>query len=156
MSPVVVAHMFLVHTGQGTVTSWYLRGKDCTWYILGVPKSVYQAHTSLCRSRFIIMIVYRYSDHTQATMIAWYIPVLVHWRRMMIPIWTLGTNPFPKPIENVALSAKWNVQIWNRLRDCYSRLYTGTLKSGCLQSSNFRRLKINLKSSGCDLLLEHF
>ncbi len=47
-----------------------------------------------------------------------------------------------KPIENVALSAKWNVHIWIRLRDCYSRLYTGTLKSPadgrCLQRSNFR------------------
>ncbi len=40
-------------------------------------------------------------------------------------------NPLQKPIENVALSAKWNVHIWNRLtgRDCYSRLYTGTLKT---------------------------
>ena len=32
-----------------------------------------------------------------------------------------------KTIENDALSAKWNVHIWNRLRKCYSRLYTGTL-----------------------------
>ncbi len=37
-----------------------------------------------------------------------------------------------------------------------SRLYTGTLKTPGLQRSNFRRLKINLKSSGGDLLLEHF
>ena len=35
-----------------------------------------------------------------------------------------------------------------------SRLYTGTLKRCPLQRSNFRRLKINLKSSGCDLLLD--
>ncbi len=51
-------------------------------------------------------------------------------------------HPCPKPDENDALSAKWNVQIWTRLRDCSSRLYTGTLKSGCLQRSNFGRLKI--------------
>ncbi len=31
-------------------------------------------------------------------------------------------NPYQKPIENVALSAKWNVQIWNRLWKCSSRL----------------------------------
>ncbi len=67
-------------------------------------------------------------------------------------------NPFPKPIEYVASSAKWNVHIWNRLWKCSSRLYAGTLtrKTPGLQRSNFRRLKINLKSSGGDLLLEHF
>ncbi len=56
-------------------------------------------------------------------------------------------NPFPKPIENVALSAsaKWNVHIWNRLRECYSSLYTGKLKIPCPQRSNFRRLKLHLK-----------
>ncbi len=69
---------------------------------------------------------------------------------------TLCSNPFPKPIENVVFSAKWNVHIWNRLRKCFSWLYTGTLKRYPLQSSNFRRLKINLESSCCDLLLEHF
>ncbi len=37
--------------------------------------------------------------------------------------WTC--NPFQKPIENVALSAKWNVHIWNRLWNCSGRLYTG-------------------------------
>ncbi len=65
-------------------------------------------------------------------------------------------DPFQKPIENDALSAKWSVHIWNRLWKCSSRLYTGTLKTPLLQRSNFRRLKISLKSSDCDLLLEHF
>ncbi len=54
-------------------------------------------------------------------------------------------NPFQKPIENDALSAKWNVHIWNRLWKCSSRLYAGTLKTPGLQRSNFRRLKINQK-----------
>ncbi len=56
-----------------------------------------------------------------------------------------AANPFQKPIENVALSANWNVHIWNWLRECYSRLYTGTQKRCPLQSSNFRWLKIQLK-----------
>ncbi len=54
-------------------------------------------------------------------------------------------QPVPKPIENVALSAKWNVHIWNRLRKCSSRLYTRTLKTPRLQRSNFRRFKFQLK-----------
>ncbi len=58
---------------------------------------------------------------------------------------TFPDNPFQKPIQNVVLGANWNVHIWNRLRDCYSRLYTGTLKSGCLQCSTFQRLKFQLK-----------
>ncbi len=51
-----------------------------------------------------------------------------------------SSNPFPnESIEVAALGAKWKVhiQVWNRLRDCCSRLYSGTL-----QHSNFRRLKI--------------
>ncbi len=49
-----------------------------------------------------------------------------------IPCVSLHVKPFPKPIENVALSAKWNVHIWNRLRKCSSRLYTGTLKTSAV------------------------
>ncbi len=64
---------------------------------------------------------------------------------LCIPLPCMPVNPFPKPIENVALSAKWNVHIWNRLWKCSSRLYTGTLKTPGLQRSNFRRLKIQLK-----------
>ncbi len=83
----------------------------------------------------------RLKVHTLELQVVWYVPV---------------RNPFPKPIENVVLGAKWNVHIWNRLRDRYSRLYTGTLKSGCLQRSNIRELRISLKSSGCYMLLAHF
>jgi hypothetical protein len=45
----------------------------------------------------------------------------------LMPVYTLIVivNPLLKPIENDALSAKWNVHIWNRLGECYSRLYTG-------------------------------
>ncbi len=60
-----------------------------------------------------------------------------------------SSNPSQKPIENDALSAKWNAHIWNRLRECYSSssLYTGTLKTPGPQrsSSNFWRLKFQLK-----------
>ncbi len=64
--------------------------------------------------------------------------------------WVYGStqvfdNPFQKPIENVVFSAKWNVHIWNRLRECYSSLYTGMLKTPGPQRSNFRRLKFQLK-----------
>ncbi len=45
-----------------------------------------------------------------------------------VPVCT-SINPFPKPIENDVLSAKWNVHIWSRLWKCFSRLYTGTLKT---------------------------
>ena len=54
-------------------------------------------------------------------------------------------NPFQKPIKNVALSAKWNVHIWNRLRECYSSFYAETLKTPGPQRSIFRRLKFQLK-----------
>ncbi len=68
------------------------------------------------------------------------------WKRVFqIVNFQVCTNPFPKPIKNVALSAKWNVHIWNQLRECYSSLYTGTLKTPGPQRSNFRRLKFQLK-----------
>ncbi len=56
-------------------------------------------------------------------------------------------NPFQKPIENFALSAKWNVHIWNRLRECYSSLYAGTLRTNGSLRSKFRlgRLKFQLE-----------
>ena len=55
-----------------------------------------------------------------------------------------STQPVSKADWKCWVSAKWNSHIWNRLRDCYSRLYTGTLKRDPVQSSNFRRLKINI------------
>ncbi len=67
---------------------------------------------------------------------AWYI----HWHGH-------GINPYQNPNEIVAWSAEWKVHIWNWLRECHSRLYTGTLKTPGLQRSNFRRLKIKLKHS---------
>ncbi len=56
------------------------------------------------------------------------------------------SNPFPKPIENDALSAKRNVHIWNRLRECYSRLYTGALKTR-VPSSAFQLPKTSKNQS---------
>ncbi len=52
-----------------------------------------------------------------------------------------GSNPYQKADENVALSAKWKVHIWNRLRECTGRLYIGTLKRYPHQRSNLRRFK---------------
>ncbi len=46
------------------------------------------------------------------------------------------TNPYQNPDENVVLSAKWKVHIWDRHRKGSSRLYTGTLKTLHLQRSN--------------------
>ncbi len=44
-------------------------------------------------------------------------------------------QPIPNASQNVVLSAKWNVHIWNRLRECCRRLCTRTLKRYPLQHS---------------------
>ncbi len=76
---------------------------------------VYRSTTSTCQWLVVVTVTVQDSDSRCRTPLPSPGLASSSWSQAR------ARNPFPKPIENVALSAKWNVHIWNWLRKCSIR-----------------------------------
>ncbi len=127
---------FKFHTGSQVLTS-------CTWLPLlntisklGTTYSTYLYEILAWLRLLVLWLTYRPVNHAATK---------VTYDLLIIYLFCSWFTTCQKPIENDVLSAKWNVHIWNRLRECYSSLYTGTLRTYSPQHSNFQGLKFQLK-----------